>query len=206
VELCVLRRIEDSLAAFGVGVPSGAPEQLDEYVGMIGRWNRRVNLTGLKDPASIVRDLLCDAFLLSPRVASLDTIVDLGSGAGVLAVPLALLNRGTTVLSLDKSLRKIQFQRYVKRALGVENLVPVHGRAEEAAPLNAGGMAAKAFGTTEKILRLGAIHLRPGGGAFILKADRDAPPVCEGYELQENLRYILPQDGPARRLFIYRRV
>jgi 16S rRNA (guanine527-N7)-methyltransferase len=206
VEISLIRLIEDGLTAFGIAAPQGTLQQLDEYVHQLHRWNRQVNLTGLKVPSSVVRNLLYDAFFLSPRLASLDTLLDLGSGAGILAVPLALLNRALTVVSLDKTLKKIQFQRHAKRALGIENLVLVHGRVEDVAPLNAAGLVAKAFGATEVILRLGALHLRPGGTAFILKGEQEQPLMCDGYVLQEDLRYVLPPDGPARRLFVYRRV
>ena len=70
-----------------------------------------MNLVGLKEGGQIVGDLVYDAFFLHTHVAGLNSLLDLGSGSGVVSIPLAILNPDKQIFSLDKALKKILFQR-----------------------------------------------------------------------------------------------
>jgi 16S rRNA (guanine527-N7)-methyltransferase len=178
---------------------------LDCYLQELQRWNKRVNLVGLKDVDAIVKDLLYDAFFLDSRVRGCNSLVDMGSGSGILSIPLKILNRSMKVYSVDRTLRKIQFQRHIKRSLHLNEFFPVHGRIEEIDRLGVESLVVKAFGPTEEILEKGGHHLAPGGHAFIVKGGLAVPPVCEGFDLRDQIFYTLPPGDRSYTLFIYRK-
>ena len=76
------RDIAAELAPFGVELTGKELEQLSAYLELLLRWNRRVNLTGLRDPRTIVRRLFGESLYLSRIVELRGWLVDVGSGAG----------------------------------------------------------------------------------------------------------------------------
>ena len=197
--------IEEGLLFFGIGHVAATADRLARYVEEVGRWNRAMNLVGLKEGERIVTDLLYDAFFLHTRVTEFKTLLDLGSGAGIVSIPLALLNPGKQIFSLDSSLKKITFQKTVKRLLGLEALKIVRGRAEEAPPLGVEAFIAKAFGPSATALLQGARHLREGGSAFLVKGARAEAPAQAGFILEKTEPYRLPRSGNAYKLFVYKK-
>jgi 16S rRNA (guanine527-N7)-methyltransferase len=200
------RLIEEDLGYFGIASDPAVIAQLVSYLEELGKWNRHMNLTGLEGSESIVRDLVSDGFFLHTVLPSEGLIVDLGSGAGVLAVPLAILLRSRRVLSLDKSLKKTQFQRQVKRLLCLDNLEVIHGRAQDLAPAEGDVLLAKAFGTVTQILKVGGWHVKDGASAFLVRGATDEAVEEEGFVLKEVRPYQLPKSNKTYRLFVYKKV
>ncbi len=178
---------------------------LNLYVRELIRWNARINLTGLKEPGQVIRELLYDAFFLCIRLNGIESVVDLGSGSGILGIPIKILNEDITVFSVDKSLKKIQFQRHIKRVVSLKQFYPIHGRAETLEPLGAEILIAKGFGTIDRILETGGRHIRHGGSALILKGKEDQPQEYDGFIAEQTIPYSLPGSGRAYRLFVYRK-
>jgi 16S rRNA (guanine527-N7)-methyltransferase len=198
--------IEEGLVFFGIGYDATTADRLVRYVEELGRWNRTMNLVGLKEGERIIVDLLYDAFFLHTRVAGLNCLLDLGSGAGIVSIPLAILNPGKQIFSLDSSLKKIVFQKAVKRLLGLAGLAIVHGRAEDMPPLGVEALVAKAFGPAKAALLKGARHLRQGGSAFLVKGSQAQAHAQAGFILEKTEAYRLPGSDKTYRLFLYKKV
>jgi 16S rRNA (guanine527-N7)-methyltransferase len=198
--------IESGLASFNIARDEKVVSALDVYILELKKWNGRMNLTGLKDTESMIKELLYDALFLHGFVRAGKTLLDMGSGAGVLGIPLSIMSDKMEVFSVDKSLRKIQFQRHIKRTLHLPRFMPLHGRIEEVNPLEVESLVVKAFGTIGKILEKGGTHLRKEGQAFILKGTREEGEGYPGFELDEIVPYRLPGNEKDYRLFVYKRV
>ena len=198
--------IASTFAEFHATTSDQQIECLVSYIDELVRWNKTVNLTGLDSKDAIVADLIFDALFLHTILPRGKKILDLGSGSGILAVPLTILDPERHVISLDKSLKKIQFQRHVKRLLGLERLEPVHARAEDLAPLGCDVLVAKAFGSVHLILALGGRHLRPGGSTFMVRGAGEEAPLEEGYVLEKSDYYSHAKCRKTYRLFVYKKV
>jgi len=181
-------------------------KNLSIYMEELMRWNKKINLTGIRDMESAVRELLCDALFLAGHTEGHHSILDLGSGAGILAIPISIMNSNATVYSIDKSLRKIQFQRHIKRMLHLDNFAPLHGRAEEIHPMGVDCLVVKAFGAIPVIFEKGGLHLKPGGNILILKGKAENPAHVEGFSLEETISYELPVILKPYKLFKYKKV
>jgi 16S rRNA (guanine527-N7)-methyltransferase len=197
--------IEHGLSSFKTPFSDSVPKALCLYVAELKKWNERMNLVGLKDAESIVRELLYDAFFLDGHVRASESTLDMGAGAGILAVPLKILNEGMRVFSIDKSLKKIQFQRHIQRTLRLTSFYPVHSRIESLEPLNVQSLVAKAFGSVTDILTKGGRHIRKGGHAFLLKGKTQGLEDVHDFTLEDIIPYTLPDSIKARILFVYRK-
>jgi len=196
--------LEEGLKRFSIPYDEEILEKLCLFMSELTRWSRRMNLTGLKDPCLIIRRLLVDSFFLFGRLEG-SSAVDMGSGAGIIAVPLSLLRRGATIFSVDRTLKKIQFQRHMKRLLGLDNLIPIHGRIEEIEPLLAHLAFAKGFGSKEKALRAASRHLMEGGRLLLLKGQREKAETFPGFLLEECSDHTLSHERSLR-LLVYRKL
>ncbi len=198
--------IAEALEHFHISPGEAMEMSLVRYVEELDRWGRRMNLVGLKDIERVCRELLADSFFLHGFIGDRRRLVDVGSGSGILAVPLAILNETLEVLSVDKSLRKVQFQRHVRRTLNLTNLRPVEGRIEAIDPLDADGLVAKAYGTTRAVLAASERHLVTGGLTFVLKGKRREDEIFPGHTLEKSLGYSLPGVARDYRLLVYKKI
>jgi 16S rRNA (guanine527-N7)-methyltransferase len=176
------------------------------YALELKKWNSHINLTGLKELNRIVSELLYDAFFLYGYTHEMKSVLDLGSGSGILAIPIAILNENSEIISLDKSLKKIQFQRHIKRTMHLKNLTTLQGRAEALDPANVDALIVKGFGSIETILEKGGRHIRTGGCAYILKGKSEDRIIYRGFELDHVTPYALPGSDREYRLFIYKKI
>lgn len=200
------KNIRDGLAYFHIDYDEKALKGLLYYIEELMRWNEKVNLTGIRDVERAVQELLYDAFFLKGHVQDDQSVLDLGSGAGVLAIPLSIIDANVDIFSMDKSLRKIQFQRHIKRMLHLDRFTPIHGRAEEMAPIGIDSLVVKAFGSIPDILEKGGIHIKPGGRALVLKGEKEKPVEHEGFFLEDTIGYELPVISKSYKLIIYKKV
>ena len=202
----VEKNIREGLAHFHIDCDEMATKELLFYMEELMRWNKKVNLTGIQNIERAIQELLYDTFFLKRYVQNDHSILDLGSGSGILGIPLSIMNDIVYVFSIDKSLRKIQFQRHIKRMLHLDRFTPIHGRVEETSPIGVDSLIVKAFGSIPDILEKGGIHIKPGGRALILKGEKEKPLEREGFFLENTIGYKLPVISKPYKLFIYKKV
>ena len=123
-------------AAMGVALDDGQVARFERLRALLLDWNTRVNLTSITDPAEVETrhflDSLTCALALPPHQWNIPLrVLDIGSGAGFPALPLAIAFPRWRITSLDATGKKIRFQEEVVADLGLDNVRPVHGRAEE---------------------------------------------------------------------------
>jgi 16S rRNA (guanine527-N7)-methyltransferase len=105
--------------------------QLQQYAELLLDWNRRVNLTGART-LDQVRAQIADAdSLLAASWASVNRVIDIGSGGGLPAIPLALARPDIQLTLLEANARKSAFLKHVAGTLGLRNVAILSGRAEE---------------------------------------------------------------------------
>ena len=191
---------------FGISYTPAVVEKLSLFVHELERWNRRVNLTARRPVEWVVHELLYDTFFLRGLIKDASSVLDMGSGGGVLAIPLAILDETMEVISVDRTLKKIQFQRHIKRNLGLDNLHLIHGRIESLEPLHVDALLTKGFGSTRLILQQSARHLKGAGTAYLLKGRSERECQYPGFTLERKMGYRLPNNPKEYQLFVYKKV
>lgn len=130
------RALAAGIAALGLDVGGEAQAKLLEYVALLERWNRTHNLTAIRQPERMVTHHLLDS-LATLRHLPQDRalrLVDVGSGAGLPGVPLAIARPNWQVTVLDSNRKKATFLRQVAAELKLANVAVTAMRVEDYAP------------------------------------------------------------------------
>ena len=130
-----------------------------KYLGELVIWNKAYNLTSVREPAEMVTRHLLDSLSVLPHVEG--RVLDVGTGAGLPGIPLALANGALNVTLLDSNGKKARFLRHVQRTLPLTNVEIVEARAEAfEPPARFDTIVTRAFGSLREFLdttaRLGA--------------------------------------------------
>lgn len=130
---------EEILAARAdeAGIPLTAEQigQFSVYHEMLLDWNTRMNLTAITAPEDVAVKHIIDS-LTAYDAALFDgarTLIDVGTGAGLPGIPLAVYAPHLTVTLLDSLNKRVRFLTEVTAAMGLQNVRCIHARAEEAA-------------------------------------------------------------------------
>jgi 16S rRNA (guanine527-N7)-methyltransferase len=117
----------------GIAVPSTLADQLWTYFQLLARWNAKINLTALdlQDPTPEGIDrLLIEPLVAAPHAPGTRTLIDIGTGGGSPALPLALALPGARLVMIEVKTRKSVFLREAARELGLSDAVVVTARHE----------------------------------------------------------------------------
>jgi 16S rRNA (guanine527-N7)-methyltransferase len=110
-------------------------QKLLSYLALIQKWNKVHNLTAIRGPDEMVTLHLLDSLSVLPYIKAA-RLLDVGSGAGLPGIPLALCLPDLQVTVMDSSHKKTSFMRQVKAELDIANLEVVCGRVENYQPDN----------------------------------------------------------------------
>ncbi len=149
---------------------------LSAYAELLLRWNARINLTAARSIESLVGEHFPDAFALARKLDQPARVVDVGSGGGLPAIPLALLRGHLTVELVEPIAKKAAFLRTAIRELAIGDRVSVRVARGEALARAVAADRSLAFDVAisratlapPKWLALGARLVRPGGRLFAL--------------------------------------
>jgi len=160
-----MRALDMGAASFGLALGTRELRLLEEYAQELDRWNQRINLVSCGTPSELVDrhllDSLAAARLVSGRVAE---GADLGSGAGLPGIPLAIVVGGRWTL-VEPRRRRASFLRSVVRRLELGEVVVVEERVEELAQRGRRWnlVTARAVWKLQRFLEVAAQVLQPRG-------------------------------------------
>lgn len=168
-DLSALRpELEAGLRTLGLDVALATP--LLDYVALLVRWNATYNLTAIRDPREMIAKHLLDSLAMHPYVDDVARLADLGTGAGLPGIPLAIAKPGLQVSLVESNGKKVRFLREAIRKLGLANAEAVESRIEAFdAPGRFDAITARALATLPAILQSGGHLLRPGGVLLAMK-------------------------------------
>lgn len=161
------QRLGAGLAALQLELPSVAVERLLDYVDLLARWNATYNLSAVRDPAEMVTRHLLDSLSVLPYVVG-ERLADLGTGAGVPGIPLAIAAPARAVTLVDSNGKKTRFLRAAVRELGLPNVQVVEARVEQVEGLF-DCVTARAFASLADMLGWGGHLLAEDGTWLALK-------------------------------------
>jgi 16S rRNA (guanine527-N7)-methyltransferase len=170
-------RLDHGLAQLGLDVPPEARASLLDYVDLLERWNGAYNLTAVRDPLEMVTRHLLDSLAIVPYVHGA-TLADLGSGAGLPGVPLAIVAPERRVTVVDSNGKKTRFLRAAVRALKLANVDVVEARVETLEG-RYDCVTARAFASLRDMLGWGGRLLAEHGQWLAMKGRIDAAELAD---------------------------
>jgi len=123
-------KLQDGIDQLGLQVPV---QPLLTYLGLLHKWNHAYNLTAIRDIDSMVTRHLLDSLAILPWIKA-PKLLDVGTGAGLPGIPLAIGLPDVQVVLLDSNGKKVRFLQEVKRVLSLNNVEIVQTRAENYHP------------------------------------------------------------------------
>lgn len=192
-------RLRDRARAFGVELSDGALRDLATFLDELELWNARANLVGQHDRATLIERHLVDSLAAVPLLRGLGEnlrVADLGSGAGLPGIPLAIVLQPREMLLVEPRRKRASFLRAVRRKLTGLAIAVHEGRAEEIAPAETGPFDAvvSRAALSETALRAAAAPLVRHGG--LLVAYRGDP--AQGQDTSADLGREVDGFGVAR--------
>lgn len=123
-------KLEAGLQEMGLQITAEQQQKLLEYVALIYKWNQVHNLTAVREPLDMVTLHILDSLSVLPYI-DCKYLLDVGAGAGLPSIPLAICLPDLQVTAIDAVQKKVSFMRQVKAQLGLGNFNVIHGRIEE---------------------------------------------------------------------------
>ena len=171
--------IEEALATLGLDLPSGSGDRLGQLLDELARWNRKVNLTAIRDRDEMVAAHLLDSLVAAPLLKG-RSVLDIGTGAGFPGLPLAVARPDVQFELLDSNNKKVQFVQHAAGLLDLGNVRAVWSRTEDYAPgYRFDTVIARALATVPKLLQIAGQHVGEGG-VFIALKGREFAEELEG--------------------------
>ena len=144
-------------------------DKLDRLLDELERWNRKVNLTAVRDRKQMEVLHIADSLAARPLLRG-ERILDIGTGAGFPGLPLAIAEPARQFDLVDSNNKKIQFVRHAATVLGLYNVEAVKARAEDYAPGHRfDTVIARAVAAVPQLLELAGHHVGEGGVFIALK-------------------------------------
>lgn len=181
---------------------AGAAARLARYVALLARWNRVYNLTAVREPRAMVARHVLDSLAIAPWLQG-PTVLDVGSGAGLPGIPLAVTHPALHFHLLDSSGKRTRFMTQMLAELELTNVDVVRARVEDyrpAAPFAT--VTARAFAPLPRLLALTGRFCADGGRLLAMQSESAAGAMTlpAGWRLVGSHRLRVPGLAGERRL------
>lgn len=197
--------LSEGLAALGMPADEIRRERLLHFLRLLGKWNRVYNLTSIAAPEDRVRLHLLDSLALLPHLQG-ERVLDVGTGAGLPGIPLAIYAPTRHFTLLDSNSKKTRFVQQAVIELGLQNVRVVHSRIERFRDEEGYDVVlARAYASLGDIVRQTGGLLRPGGVILAQKGKLPEGELAEiaGWEV-DSLALAVPGVEAERHLITIR--
>lgn len=188
-------RLAQGAADLGVCLPADAGQRLLDYLALVEKWNKVYNLTAVRDRGEMLTRHVLDSLAIVPYLAA-SSLLDVGSGAGLPGIPLALALPRLDVTLLDASQKRAAFLRQAAIELRLTNVAVACARVEEWAPGRQFDLVvSRAVTELALLLRLAGKHVANSGSLAAMKGVHPHAELAQlpvGWRLAEAIRLSVP--------------
>ena len=182
-------------AALGLSLSRQQQYSLLDYVALMQKWNRVYNLTAIREPERMISHHLLDSLAIVPHIHARN-VLDVGSGAGLPGIPLAVARPDTSVTMLDSNQKKTAFIQQAITELGLKNAQVVNERVESwraSQPFDV--IVSRAFADLSDFVRQ-TQHLLALDGEFVAmkgqRPDMEIAKLPEAFKVKRILELAIP--------------
>ena len=127
-------RLAQGIEALSLNIPEPVQQKLIQYIQLIDKWNKSFNLTAIRNIDDMLTLHILDSLAVVPYIKA-DRVLDVGAGAGLPGIVLALCYPDKEFVLIDTNGKKTRFMTQAKIELGLANVEVVHARVDEYQPL-----------------------------------------------------------------------
>ena len=195
--------LAEGLDQLACGRDTDKERQLLLYLDLLLRWNKIYNLTAVVDPEEMIRRHLLDSLVIAEHLRG-DRFIDIGTGAGLPGIPLAICLEDKTFALLDSNGKKTRFLIQVKAELNLENIEVIHSRVDHYQVENGyDGILSRAFSSLAEMTTLSCHLLSDGGVFYAMKGcfpEQELSALPKAYTLQATHPLCVPGGTEQRHL------
>lgn len=163
-------QLSSGLEQLALALTPEQQQKLLDYIALIDKWNKVYNLTAVREPEAMVSQHLLDSLSVLPHLGQPGRLLDVGSGAGLPGIPLAIARPEWRVTLLDSIHKKSTFQRQAVAELALANVEVACERVEAWQPEQKfDAIISRAFSELKEFARLSAHLLAKGGKLYAMK-------------------------------------
>lgn len=203
--------LEQGLAEMDIDLSAECLRSFELFADELKKWNRKINLTAISNDEDIAVKHIIDSLIFAATVHDGECVLDIGSGAGIPAIPLKIARPSVRVVSVDAVGKKINFQRHAARQLALTNFEALHARVEQLHVTHAGCfdvIVSRAFSNLKLFVILSAPLLKKGGRIIAMKGRHVQDEVVQaaaelqslGFNISPVDTYTLPMNKGERSL------
>ncbi len=145
-------KLESGLARLGLDVASTAIDDLLTYMVLLKEWSGTYNLVAPRERDFLLTRHVLDSLSIAPWLKP-GSLLDVGTGAGLPGLPLAIIKPDMEVTLIDSAGKKIRFIRHIGRTLKLANIQPLHSRIEDLADgLTFANITSRAFASLKEFV------------------------------------------------------
>ncbi len=162
----LIDRLAAALRGMGANLDARQEMRLLGYLDLIVKWNRTYNLTAIHEPERMLTHHLLDSLAILPMLGA-GPLLDVGSGAGLPGIPLAIARPELYVTLLDSSQKRCGFMQQAVIELKLDNVSVVNARAEDYRPVeHFPQIVSRAFSDLSEFVKV-TRHLLAEGGEWL---------------------------------------
>ncbi|WP_404359567.1 16S rRNA (guanine(527)-N(7))-methyltransferase RsmG [Methylotuvimicrobium sp. KM1] len=163
------KRLQAGLDELNLTLGDEQIDRLLSFIGLIDKWNKAFNLTSIRDQEAMVSLHLLDSLAVLPYVTG-QKVIDIGTGAGLPGIPLAVCRPDKTFTLLDSNSKKTRFVQQAVLELKLTNVQVCHGRVEDFASEHLfDTVITRAFTNLPDMLKMTGHLIAPGGVLLAMK-------------------------------------
>ncbi len=206
--MSLAQALASGLNELSVDLNAAQQHKLLEYVALITKWNKVFNLTAVRDPKAMITQHLLDSLTIMQHLKDVVRLIDIGTGAGLPGIPLAIAHPEWQITLLDSNHKKTTFLRQACLELGLTNADVVCGRVEHYQPsLGYDAVTSRAFSDLGEFARLTAHLLAKNGKLYAMKGiypHEELGRLPQPSKLQEVIPLTVPGMDASRHLVVIR--
>ena len=185
--------LESGIKELNLPITETQINQLVQFIELIAKWNKAYNLTAVRNNNDMAKLHILDSLAILPHIQG-ERIIDIGTGAGLPGIPLALCLPEIQFTLLDSNAKKTRFVQQAVLELKLNNVTVIHNRVEDYQPeIKFDAVLTRAFASLPDIIKLTS-HLLNNNG--VLLAMKGQIPEAELQELSDYNCEIMPLHIP----------
>jgi 16S rRNA (guanine527-N7)-methyltransferase len=161
---------QTALAQLEVVLTPAQFETIRHYAALVREWNGRVNLISRRDTGRLLSYHVIDSLAASQLIPRGARCCDIGTGAGLPGIPLAIARPDLKMVLVESTQKKCQFLGRATAELGLANTQLKNVRSESLEPLGCDIVLSRLTGSLRKTLKRITLHARPGGSIVLFKS------------------------------------
>lgn len=182
--------------------------RLMDYLALLQKWNRTYNLTAIREPAKMVSHHLLDSLSIVSHVKA-GRLLDVGTGAGLPGIPLAIARPDIRITMLDSNNKKTAFVQQVVSELALTNARVVNERVEtwnQSEKFDA--IVSRAFSSLRDFAEKTGHLLAEEGELLAMKGlqpDEEMADLPPGFGIRQVVKLVVPGVDGQRHLVVIKR-